>query len=95
MVQNELVFAIARAHIWMDLLESGEAKKIGEIARANKVDGSYVSRILNLSLLVPEIIEAILDGNEPLGLSLANLTRRETPVLWEDQRRGYGFAKLG
>ena len=52
-------------------------------------------RILDLSLLAPEIIEAILDGNEPLGLSLAKLTRREPPMLWEDQRRGYGFAKLG
>jgi len=54
-----------------------------------------VVRILDLSLLAPEIIEAILDGNEPLGLSLAKLTRREPPMLWEDQRRGYGFAKLG
>ncbi len=80
---------------WRDLLESGEVKNIAEIARANKVDGSYVSRILDLSLFAPDIIEAILDGKEPSGLFLSKLTRREPPVLWEDQRRGVGFAKLG
>lgn len=89
--QNALIVAIARAHIWRDLLESGEAKNIAEIARANKVDGSYVSRILDLSLLAPDIIEAILDGKEPSGLSLAKLTRRAPPALWEDQRQAYGF----
>jgi len=47
--QNALVVAIARAHIWRDLLESGEVKNIAEIARANKVDGSYVSRIRRCS----------------------------------------------
>jgi len=89
--QNALVVAIARAHIWRDLLESGEAKTIAKIARANKVDGSYVSRILDLSLLAPDIIEAILDGKEPSGLSLTTLTCRNPPVLWEDQRQAYGF----
>ncbi len=90
-VAGVIIVAIARAHIWRDLLESGEVKNIAEIARASKVDGSYVSRILDLSLLAPDIIEAILDGKEPSGLSLAKLTRRNPPMLWEDQRRGYGF----
>ena len=84
--QNALVVAIIRGHIWRDLLESGKVKTIADIARANKVDGSYVSRILDLTLLAPDIIEAIMNGMEPSGLSLAKLTRHRVPVLWEDQR---------
>jgi len=77
--------------IWRDLLESGKVKSIAEIARANKVDGSYVSRMLDLTLLAPDIIEAILDGKEPSGLSLTKLTKKRIPPLWEEQRLVYGF----
>ncbi len=84
--QNALVMAVVRGHIWRDLLESGKAKSIAEIARANKVDGSYVSRMLDLTLLAPDIIEAILDGKEPLGLSLARL-HRGFPAEWKEQMR--------
>jgi len=52
-----------------------------------------MSRILNLTLLAPDIIEAILDGKEPSGFSIAKLTRHEIPVHWEEQRRVYGFVK--
>ena len=89
--QSALVLAVVRGHIWRDLLESGKAKSIAEIARANKVDGSYVSRMLDLTLLAPDIIEAILDGKEPSGLSLTTLTRRQPPELWEEQRTVFGF----
>jgi hypothetical protein len=85
--QNALVIAVVRGHIWRDLLESGKVKSIAEIARANKVDGSSVSRMLDLTLLAPDIIEEILDGREPPGLSLTTLTRKRIPLLWEEQRR--------
>ena len=59
------------------------------------VDGSYVSRILDLiplrTGLAPNIIEAILDGREPSGLSLTTITKKQIPPLWEDQRRVFGF----
>lgn len=89
--QNALVMACVRGHIWRDLLESGKAKSIAEIARANKVDGSYVSRMLDLTLLAPDIIEAILDGREPSGLSLTILTNKQVPPTWGAQRRLFGF----
>lgn len=85
--------ASVRGHIWRDLMESGKVRAIAEIARANRVDGSYVSRMLDLTLLAPDIIEAILDGKEPSGLSIARLTRHEIPVLWEEQRITYRFSK--
>jgi len=93
--QNALVVAIVRGHIWRDLLESGKVKTIAEIARANKVDGSYVSRILDLTLLAPDIIEAIMDGREPSGLSLTTLTKKQIPLLWEEQQRFFGFSEGG
>lgn len=55
------------------------------------MDGSYVSRILDLTLLAPDIIDAILDGKEPSGLSLAMLTKKQIPLVWEEQRQGFGF----
>jgi hypothetical protein len=54
------------------------------------VDRSYVSRVLQLMLLAPDIVEAILDGREPSGLSLAKLTQT-LPVLWREQRELFGF----
>lgn len=90
--QQPMVLAVARGHIWRNLLESGKAKTIAEIARANKVDGSYVSRFLDLTLLAPDIVDAILDGEEPSGLSLTILTKRQIPLAWEEQRQMFGFS---
>ncbi|NLH49293.1 MAG: hypothetical protein GX444_11925 [Myxococcales bacterium] len=83
--QNAILVAIARAFRWKELIESGRVKNLAEIARANKVDCSYVSRTLDLTLLAPDIIDAILDGREPSGLSLARLTKKQIPLLWEEQ----------
>ena len=56
-----------------------------DLARAANVDRSYVGRLLRLTSLAPDIIEAILAGNEPEGISLARL-RKDLPVIWEEQR---------
>jgi len=90
--QDAMVVAIVRGHIWRDLLESGKVKTIAEIARANKVDGSYVSRMIDLTLLAPDIIEAILDGHEPPGISLARLTGMRIPPTWDEQPRALVLA---
>ena len=66
------------------------AQKLTQLATRLGVDRSYVARILRLPLLAPDIIEAILEGREPSGLSLARLTRK-FPLVWEDQRRRFGF----
>ncbi|MCT7378292.1 hypothetical protein [Chelativorans salis] len=51
-----------------------------------KINASYISRILRLTMLTPDIVEAILDGRQPLGLTLPVLLR-PFPVEWEAQRR--------
>ena len=82
---NPLVVAMARAHRWAELLESGRYGSWVEIAAAQGVDPSYIARLLRLTLLAPDIVEAILDGTEPSGLSLEKLFR--APMEWERQRQ--------
>ena len=84
-VDNAMVKAIARAFRWRDMLESGEYATIREIADAEKINESYVGRVLRLTLLAPDIVEAILDGRQPAGLQLDGLMRR-FPVGWREQR---------
>ena len=84
-IDNAMVKAIARAFRWRDMLESGEYATIREIADAEKINESYVGRVLRLTLLAPDIVEGILGGRQPAGLQLDGLMRR-FPVLWAEQR---------
>ena len=84
-LQKPLLLALARAHRWRRLLEEGRFSTITQLALALDVDSSYVGRILRLTLLAPEIIESILDGREPAGLSLARLTKT-LPLDWSSQQ---------
>lgn len=85
-----LVIATSRAHRWKKLLDEGRYASIIEMAQALKMDRHHMARMLRLTLLAPELIEAILNGNEPDGFSLRQLVS-EIPVLWDEQRRTYGF----
>lgn len=60
-----LVKALARAFRWRRMLEGGRHSSIRELAFAEGVDRAYVGRVLNLTLLAPDLVEAILDGREP------------------------------
>ena len=86
MPQEALVRPVGRAHFWQELLDSGELKSIRSLASRFHVDHPYVACTIRLEALAPDIVEAILGGQEPNGLSLRRL-RLEVPVLWEDQRR--------
>ena len=79
-----LVTNLAKAWQWQDQLESGEFGSVDEIAKANKVDRTHISRILQLTSLSPRIVEQILAGNEPKGLSLRQL-RKGIPAIWQEQ----------
>jgi hypothetical protein len=63
--------ARARGIRWRKLLEIGGYGTIEEIAAAEKINASYVSRILRLTLLAPDIVEAIVEGRQPTQLTLA------------------------
>ena len=81
-----LVKALARAWRWQKLLDRGVYSSVTEIAEAEKISKSYVSRILRLALLAPDIVEAILGGWADQRVMLEKL-ERPLPVGWEEQRR--------
>jgi len=76
-----LVKALARAFRWRRLLETGRFGTLNELAAAEKINSSYVSRLLRLTLLSPDIIDAILDGRQPDGMTLPALME-PFPVEW-------------
>lgn len=80
-----LQLALARGHQWLAMLESGEVKSLREIATHEGVDSSYVSRMVNLTTLAPDIVVAILDDTLPDHIILFDLAV-DPPALWEEQR---------
>jgi hypothetical protein len=81
-----LVKALARASQWQKLLDGGRHATVREIAEAEGIGKSYVSRIMRLALLAPDIVEAILAGGTDQVLVLEQLERLLS-VSWEEQRR--------
>ena len=84
-----LVKALARAFRWRRMMEAGRYGTLNELAAAEKINSSYVSRLLRLTLLAPDIVEAILDGRQPEGMTLPALME-PIPVEWEEQRATLG-----
>ena len=82
-----LIKAVARAFRWRRMLESGAFSTINELAAAEKINSSYVSRVLRLTLLAPNIVEAILDGRQPEGMALPGLMKR-FGIDWQRQQFG-------
>lgn len=72
-MDSTLVKALARAFRWKRMLESGEFATIAELAEREGIAPSYMTRVLRLTLLAPDIIEAILDGRQGPDVTLARL----------------------
>lgn len=85
---NTLVKALARAFRWKRMLESGEFAAIGELAEREGIAVSYLTRVLRLTLLAPDIVEAILDGTQEPDRTLSQLLET-LPTDWQSQRRGH------
>jgi len=81
---DPVVIAVARAHHWLEELDSGRIGSISDLARSLDLDGSYVHRILSLTMLSPEIIAKIIN-EKGAGYSLARLTKG-FPTLWDEQK---------
>jgi hypothetical protein len=84
-IDNAMVKALARAFRWRRMLETGAAATVREIAAAEKINESYVSRVLRLTLLAPKIVEAIPDGRQAPEMTLPVLMG-PFPVEWDRQR---------
>ena len=92
-VKNNLVKAIATAFRWQGMLDSGEVATMKDIAAKEKVVRNYVARLIKLTLLAPDIIEAILDGKQPSTLTLIDIIHA-LPNGWSDQRKRFGFPEV-
>ncbi|MBI1209251.1 MAG: hypothetical protein GC191_18440 [Azospirillum sp.] len=82
---NALIKAVARAHRWKRMLESGKYGSIRELAEAEKISDRYLAKLLQLTLLAPDIVETILDGRLPKGIGLAQFME-PWPAVWAEQR---------
>jgi len=85
-----MIAAVVKAYQWKEEIESGKTKTLAAIAKRENVTISYISRIYRLTLLAPDIIEAILAGTQPKTLKLHNLYK-PFPMLWTEQRKLFGF----
>jgi hypothetical protein len=83
-VDNTIVKALGRAYRWKAMLESGEYGSVTELSRSEKINLSYLCRTLRLTLLAPDIVGALLNGNHHCGLQLADLFQ-PISVIWAEQ----------
>ena len=80
-----LVKALARAWRWQRMLDEGVYTTVSEIGDTENISKSYVSRILRLALLAPDIVDAIFAGTTDQGMPLERL-ERPLPAIWDEQR---------
>jgi len=87
---DTLIKALVRAHRWRRRIENGQAKSITDLAEQEGVTDAYICRLLPLTCLAPDVVEAILDGRQPKGLRLAEMLGNG-PLAWEEQRLNWLF----
>lgn len=91
-IDKALLKLIARGRRWYEQLTTGQRSSLREIAQAEKLDERYVARILCGSLLAPDIIEKVTQGDQPVGFTVKSL-KRFPPLDWDEQRRLYGMPR--
>ena len=80
-----LIKALARGFRWRRMLEDGRYASISEMAKAEGIERGYLGSLLRLTLLAPEMVEAILDRRQPEGVTLPRLLD-SFPGVWDEQR---------
>ena len=87
-VDNAMVKALARAFRWRTMLDDGVCATLEDLAKAKGIGKTYVSQVLRLTLLAPEIVEAILNGRQSAEMQLEDLLEG-FPLEWEAQGRRF------
>ena len=88
-IDNTMIKVIARGFRWQRLLYDGTYATIEDLAAAEKINPSYVSRILRLAYLSPVVVQAILDGKHPAWLTMRHLLE-PFPTDWKLQEEIFG-----
>ena len=84
-IDSTLIKALARAHWWKKMLDDGRYGSVTELAAGEKLDREYLGKILMLTLLAPDVVEAIMDGRQPAELGV-HVLREGFPVEWGVQK---------
>jgi hypothetical protein len=90
-----LIRALTRAHRWQRLFEKATYRSAAELAEAEKVTKSFVTRLLRLTLLAPDIVEAILEERQPKGMQLQDITGRCRVCGRRSERRWVNYNRSG
>ena len=85
-----IITNLARAFRWQALINSGKFSNVHELARAIGKDDGYVSRIIRLTLLFPEIIHAIIAGTLEKDIGIEQL-KQAMPLMWDEQKKMFGM----
>ncbi len=90
----KLVAVVAQGRRWFAEIREGKSASIAELAQRCGVDRTDVGRMIPFAFLAPDIVEAILNGRQPVELTAARLRRvRDLPVSWVEQRRLLEFTR--
>lgn len=84
------ISALGKAFSWQRMLDEGRYESPKELAEKEKVEVTHMYRVMRLTLLAPDIIEAVLNGKHPRTLTLQNVVRG-FPISWQEQRKVFGF----
>lgn len=84
------ISALGKAFSWQRMLDDGKYETPKELAKKENVEVTHMYRVMRLTLLAPDIIEAVLNGTQPRTLTLQNVVRG-FPVSWQEQRKVFGF----
>ena len=87
---DPIITNLARAFRWQALIDSGKFSNVHELARAIGKDDGYVSRIIRLTLLSPEIIHAIIAGTLEKDIGIEQL-KQAMPLMWDEQKKMFGM----
>ncbi len=85
-----MIKTLARGFRWRALLDGGKYATIEDLGRREQISPSYVGRVIRLTFLAPDIVEAILNGTQPRLLDTKSLLR-PFPAEWNAQKRHFGF----
>ena len=89
---SSLIKLVARAHLFHSKLIKTSEGKYNQLAKREKLNRAYFTRVLRLAYLAPDITRAILEGRQPPGLTFAKLTQDSyLPLAWPEQRKALGF----
>jgi len=84
------ILALGKAFSWQRMLDEGKYATPKELAQKENVEVTHMYRVMRLTLLAPDIIEAVLNGKKPRTLTLQNVVRG-FPISWQEQRKVFGF----